>query len=1144
MHNYVVTAHKPSRVTHTAVGNFLGPDQRNLLVAKVNYIQVYTITPEGLVCTVVLPIYGTIAVMQLMRQPQESQDWLIILTEKHKLCVMKWNAEDARCHVISSGDTFDHYVSNTTSERIGIVDPLGRCIALHQSPRLLRIIPTALDADKTAFNVRLLEEKVLDMVFLHGCSVPTVAILCHVSKDSHEMRTYEISMTEQDISAASWKKVDLDPTSTKIVAVPGPHCGSLVFSEESITYIPTSGDHVFHTIDTTDITAVGQVGPIGLRYLIGDHKGQLMMLMLDRDDSGRCVRLKLEPLGETSTAGCISYLDNGFVYIGSTNGDSQLVRLSTTPLPATNSFVEIAQTFPHLGPIIDFCIVKGMGYLRQGQGQVVTCSGVLKDGSLRIIRNGIGISEHASEELPGIKDLFSLRRGFNDRYHRFLLQSFTSETRVLELISAEEMAPVVLPGFNESSRTLHAANMDGDILVQVTATAVHVVDCSTMTGRQDQVWTPPKGVRISVASGNTKQLLLSTTGGNLVLLTVKTDQKTLVESAHAKMSNEISCVNCNALSMASAMTDSDKVVDDGEATVAAVGLWAEVNESPIVELVALPSLKTIHTVKLGGDTIARCVLLATLEGFHYLLVALGDGFLLTYVVNPDALGESLSSIAEKGTLNADSGEIVSERRKLSVGTKPADLSIFKSKGADHVFAACDRPTVVYSATGGGKLLVSNVNLQEVTRVCGFDTQAFPDSLAIATESGLHLGAVDEIQKLHVTSVPLGEQPRRIVHLDSSRVFAVLTEGTVLDERGDEGVECFVRMIDDTRYDTLHKYKLKSSEGGASALATHFVGEGIDGDEQFLVVGTAMELPNEDEAKEGRILIFRITDGQCLLVGNRVVRGPVFSMCPYNGMLLACVGPEVRMMSLTERKDGMLMIKEEDRHQGYILGYRIALRGDFILVGDLLRSVTVLTCKKVGGNFRLEEIAKDHDLTWVMAMELFDDETYIVAEHAKHFYTFRRKSRALTEAERGRLERVGQFHLGARVNRIEHGSLVMQMAENEGPALSTMIFGTTDGMLGVIARLKPDVFQFFLEVQNAMATLIPGVGGLKHSDWREMARMNPARTAPAKNFLDGDLIERFLDLSSVQMAKVSEMVNVNVEELVQRVEEMQRLHGAG
>lgn len=48
---------------------------------------------------------------------------------------------------------------------------------------------------------------------------------------------------------------------------------------------------------------------------------------------------------------------------------------------------------------------------------------------------------------------------------------------------------------------------------------------------------------------------------------------------------------------------------------------------------------------------------------------------------------------------------------------------------------------------------------------------------------------------------------------------------------------------------------------------------------------------------------------------------------------------------------------------------------------------------------------------------------------------------------------------------------MQMAENDGPSLIEMNIGTSDGLLGVIERLKPEVYQFFLEVQNGTAGLI-------------------------------------------------------------------------
>jgi DNA damage-binding protein 1 len=64
---------------------------------------------------------------------------------------------------------------------------------------------------------------------------------------------------------------------------------------------------------------------------------------------------------------------------------------------------------------------------------------------------------------------------------------------------------------------------------------------------------------------------------------------------------------------------------------------------------------------------------------------------------------------------------------------------------------------------------SNVNLREVSHMCPLNAMAFPDSLALATESSLTIGTIDEIQKLHIRTVPLGETPRRIAYQEPSQV---------------------------------------------------------------------------------------------------------------------------------------------------------------------------------------------------------------------------------------------------------------------------------------------------------------------------------------------------------------------------------------
>lgn len=58
----------------------------------------------------------------------------------------------------------------------------------------------------------------------------------------------------------------------------------------------------------------------------------------------------------------------------------------------------------------------------------------------------------------------------------------------------------------------------------------------------------------------------------------------------------------------------------------------------------------------------------------------------------------------------------------------------------------------------------------------FNSASFPDSLALAKEDSLTLGTIDAIQKLHIRTVPLGEQPRRLALQEATHSLAVATAG--------------------------------------------------------------------------------------------------------------------------------------------------------------------------------------------------------------------------------------------------------------------------------------------------------------------------------------------------------------------------------
>lgn len=60
------------------------------------------------------------------------------------------------------------------------------------------------------------------------------------------------------------------------------------------------------------------------------------------------------------------------------------------------SNIKEVSSFPNIGPIVDMCLADSSSTSNNSGGQhrqLVTCSGAYGDGSLRIIRSGIGVHE-------------------------------------------------------------------------------------------------------------------------------------------------------------------------------------------------------------------------------------------------------------------------------------------------------------------------------------------------------------------------------------------------------------------------------------------------------------------------------------------------------------------------------------------------------------------------------------------------------------------------------------------------------------------------------------------------------------------------------------------------------------------------------
>jgi DNA damage-binding protein 1 len=1132
-------------------------NEKNLLVAKSNILEVYVFQEDGLKLLHSLTIFGRIAGLESFQSTDCSTASVFVLTDRKKFCILSYDAESQKVVTRAVGNVKERKGRDAEMGQRAFMDPDFRVAGLQLYDSTIKIIPLEKSSVADHFNISLEENRILDMKFIHGCSRPTMCLLYEDNRRTRHVKTVSIDMREKTAVTGPWHRDNVEFTASMLIPVPSPINGVLVVGINTITYIGTSG--LVQTVEISPAmpTSFCQIDKAGTRYLIGNVKGNMLVVALVVDTNFKVVGITTDMLGNTAIAETINYIDNGVVFVGSSLGDSQLIKLLSQPMEA-NGHIEILDSFLNIGPILDMCVVDDN---KSGtQKQLVTCSGYDRIGSLRVIRSGIGIHEQASLEIPGIKGLWSLRTSETTEFDKFLIQSFVGETRILS-IEGEEMGEIEIPSLNAALPSLFCGNMAGGLMLQVTAAGVRLIDCTSF----DLVFELLFAKNVTVATANLTQIVLALSGGSLVYLELSADGKTLNTMCEVTLDQDIACLSLKPTayetvaptSLACATENGNMDVDtttsavnfQEKSSLLVVGMWTD----NTVRLFAVPSLEEITRNHLETTTQSRDVVIVTFEESLFVFVGMGDGGFITY------------------TIDASSGSVqLTSRRKGILGTRPITFTRFVSSSSNElcVFASCDRPTVIYIRNG--KILFSMLDLKtdEVTNMTPFHSELFPDCLALSSDNALMIGTVEDIQKMHVRTIPLDEGPRRIAYSPEHGVYAVLTERTIDNEHGGESKNRI--LFFDEGFEQIGSFDLDYLEQNCSLAVCQF----IDCSKPYFVVGTGQVVAEELEPSRGRILVFDVIpeSKRCVLVAERDTKAAVYSLTGVAGRLAAGIANRVQIFKFVKKDEqiniGSYSIQAELQPEcsvaEHIMVLYLKAHGEYLVVGDVHRSISLLKYKPMES--AIEEVARDFNSSMMRAVETLTnvDDHYIGADdHANLFvakYRGTTTSGANSEENHNKLSIVCEYHLGDYINVLRQGTIVAQpmTAESatvvlsssaaatmdvDGPTTAdavdifhsnyrtvtgypleknSVLFGTISGMIGSIIALNESSFQFFQAVQNAMRKVYRPVDGLLHEEWRIF--QNDYRTGSVKHVVDGDLVEAILDLDRAGLEAVTRDVN--------------------
>ncbi|KAF2396542.1 putative UV-damaged DNA binding protein [Trichodelitschia bisporula] len=1124
---YIAPIHRPSSVRHALKLQFLQADEDCLAVAKSNRLEFYVQTQDGLELRESISIYGRVTILNKIRPPASPTDHLFVGTDRAMYFTLFW--DQATSTLRTEKEFLDLSEKSAQPSQTGdrcTIDPTGEFMILEVYEGIITTLPLTRRGKKKAdveYGIigepawtRIPEFFVRSSAFLQRTPKsgekgdrPRLALLYEDHEGTVKVRVRQLSYTAggggdpiaelEDIPNSPTSPLDRD--CRHLIPISGPPYGMLILGETGITYFDdlTFLTHTQPLDDATIFVAWEKIDT--QRYVLADEYGKLYLLMLILDAQEKLERWRIDVLGVSSRASVLVYLDQGRIFIGSHQGDSRVVQITE------EAKISVLQSMPNIGPILDFTVMdmgnrsgEGQGNeYSSGQARIVTGSGAWNDGSLRSVRSGVGLEDLGFlGDIPHVVDLFSLKSDTSSQHVDTLVVSFIDETRVFAFSENGDVEELLeFKGMSFTEETLLAMNLPDGGLLQVTSSAVRLVDLDGGMVRSE--WRPPQP--ITALAANDRHLVVSV-GGDTIQVIKLTDAIIPSTQRTFPSGQQVACVT----------------ISSELSGVCAVGFW----QDSLVAVLNLDTLDTLESVKVSSEEVAvpRSLLLASLfpDQPPTLFLAMADGNVVKFDIDPCTYK-------------------LSSKKSTILGTQQAVLKTLpRADGTSSVFVACENPSLIYVSEG--RIIYSAVTAENTTCLCSFDSAAYPGAVAIATADGLRVSLIESERTTHIQTLALGETVRRVAYSPALKAFGLGTIERTL-EYAVEKIESHFKLADEVLFQELDTWPLEQDELVESVIRAELP-DGTGGLVERFVVGTSYLDDAPAENHRGRILIFEVTPTRALnLLTENQVKGMCRCLAIVEGKIVAALVKTVVIYSLTYPSPSRPTLAKCATYRTSTAPIDIAVTGNLIAVADLMKSVSVVEYHTgdPGVADSLTEVARHYQTAWGTAVANVAPDTWLESDAEGNLIQLKRDQDGPTETDRRRLQLQATICLGEMVNRIRSIDVVTQ----PGAAVIPKAFiATVEGSIYLFALISEAKQNALMELQTNLAERIQSPGYIRFNEYRAFRTQTRQNEEPVR-FVDGELIEKFLDCSPETQEQAVIGVGMSVDEVKEMVESLRRLH---
>ncbi|KAI0515310.1 mono-functional DNA-alkylating methyl methanesulfonate N-term-domain-containing protein [Xylaria bambusicola] len=1146
---YIAPIHRPNSVRHAIRLNLFPDEPECLVVAKANRLEVWKLEDTGaLAHTDTQYVNGTISMLQRLRPRDADTDLLFVGTDRFQYFTVGWDQAKGRLDTIEMFyDMNEKHMRDSQSQDKCIVDPTGRFMVVLLWEGVINVLRMhTIKSKKQNLSwmdqVRISELFIKCASFLHvETGHPKIAFLYQTRTEHPDCHlvSYRLTANDNNTEVSRFETRDQidrmeieDPGSALLIPVSKGEedhkrylsrnaasaraqlGGLIVLGETRLLYYDDAAKKkVESALQEASIFVAWAEYDVS-HYFVGDDYGHLWMLEILLD--GVVVTgMEMRKIGTISRPSSLVYMGNSTLFVGSHYGDSQVFSVNID-----QGTIKLIQTLHNIAPILDMTIMdmgnrEGEGQTSNeyssGQARIVTGSGVHKDGSLRSVRSGVGLDDIGIlDSMENVRSLFSLT-SYGAPKADTLIVSLLTESRIFLFGSAGDIEEVDnYKGMVLTEPTLLSQNLSHDRLLQVTPSGVLLIDLES--GVATSTWRPAEG-EITNVSANDQWILLSVDGRVLISLQIGQDL-VKVEQNHLGDSDQVACVH----------------LPPQYPSIGVVGFW----KSGSISIIDVQTLQPLHGESLrrkdDNSSVPRDIALAQIlpgdKAGPTLFVSMEDGFVITFNVSKEDFS-------------------LSGRKMIVLGMRHARLQLLpRANGLYNIFSTSEIPSLIYGSEG--RIVYSAVTADDAVCICPFDAEAFPDSIVVATEREVKISTIDTMRRTHVNPLPMGETVRRIAYSRAERVFGLgCFQREVTDN--EEVIISSFKLVDEVIFKQLGKAVILDSSPRVEmveAVIRADLPDSYGGRAERFVVGTSYlddgQIITSQNDKRGRILVLGIdSEREPYLITSRQLKGACRALAVMGDNIVAALAKTVIVYSYLEASTTSAELKKIASYRPATYPIDLVVEGNTIAVADLMKSMSLVefTPAANGQPARLMEVSRHYQSFWATAICHVDGETWLESDTQGNLMMLRRNTSGATLEDQQRMDVISEINLGEMVNKMR--KVTVDTSEN-AIIIPKAFVGTVEGGVYLFGTISDNNQDLLMRFQNKLADVVETTGNIEFSRYRSFRNEERESDGPFR-FVDGELLEQFLDFDENQQREICEGLGPDAEAMRNMVEELKRMH---